>query len=240
VLSPQAAQIQRMFSAIAPRYDFLNHFLSLQIDKRWRRQATGRLRPVLSSPSARCLDLCCGTADLALEMSRWGPAQIIGSDFTHSMLRFGQQKIVSISRPAIPLVEADALNLPFASGLFDGLAIAFGLRNLDNPAAGLQEMARVLKPGGQLVILEFSRPENPIVRTLFQFYFFKILPLIGKRISRHHHAYSYLPQSVSAFPSQPQLQALIEQNGFSDVGYCNLSGGIAAIHEARRSASPLA
>lgn len=239
-ITSQAAQIQRMFSAIAPRYDFLNHLLSLRIDKRWRRKAIHSLHPVLSSPAARCLDLCCGTADMALGMSRCGPARIIGSDFTHSMLLCGQQKINAARDRTIPLVEADALRLPFPSASFDGLAIAFGLRNLVNPAAGLHEMARILKPGGRLVILEFSRPENPLFRVLFQLYFFKILPFIGKCISRHDSAYTYLPHSVSVFPTQLELKALIEKQGFGGVRYVNLSGGIAAIHEARRSTRPLA
>jgi demethylmenaquinone methyltransferase/2-methoxy-6-polyprenyl-1,4-benzoquinol methylase len=219
-----------MFSAIAPRYDFLNHFLSLNIDKAWRRRAARGLAPVLDIPGSRCLDLCCGTGDLAMEIRRQTPATIVGSDFSHAMLKLCQKKKSRRNAAPFSLVEADALQLPFPERCFDGAAIAFGLRNLDDPEKGLREMRRILKPQGRLVVLEFTKPAHPLFHQLFQLYFLKILPWIGNTISRHGTAYTYLPKSVIAFPDQNALVKLMTRSGFGEVGFENLTGGIAALH----------
>ena len=231
MLSARSSQIRDMFSAIAYRYDLLNHLLSFNIDKLWRRKAVNLLRKDLVRDRGLCLDLCCGTADLALEMSRRGKAQIVGCDFSHPMLQLGRQKIWKQNLDArIQVIEGDGLNLPFPSQTFDALGIAFGLRNLESVAGGLCEMCRVLKPGGKLIVLEFSKPTNPLFHKLFHFYFFSVLPGIGNYISKHKHAYTYLPNSVSQFPDQAELAKTLAHCGFQKVGYMNLSGGIAAIH----------
>ena len=231
MLSPKARQIRQMFSSIAPRYDLLNHLLSLNIDKSWRRKAVSLMRSNTSQQQSLWLDLCCGTGDLSLEMVRQGARRIISSDFSHPMLRLNLDKVRH--RGAIlevSVIEADALALPFPANTFDAVAIAFGLRNLESAESGLTEMNRVLKPGGRVVVLEFSKPTNAWFDRLFQRYFFNVLPRIGATLSRHHHAYTYLPESVSRFPNQANLAALFTACGFDGVGYQNLTGGIAAIH----------
>ena len=218
-----------MFSGIARRYDFLNHFLSLNIDKRWRRQVAEKLSDILNTPDAIVLDVACGTGDLSLELQHTAKAMVIGTDFCHSMLVIAAEKIDAADRP-IPVVEGDAMNLSFADESFDAVTIAFGLRNLSNFADGLVELRRVLKPGGRLAILEFSSPVVPGFRQLFNFYFAQILPRIGGAVSGSRGAYEYLPDSVSKFPDQKKLAAMLRETGFSNIEYKNLTGGIAAIH----------
>jgi len=231
MLSPKARQIRQMFSSIAPRYDLLNHLLSLNIDKSWRRRAVSLMCTGSTQQQSLWLDLCCGTGDLSLEMLRQGAHRIVSSDFSHPMLRLNLDKLRHRdSHSKISLVEADALTLPFPSNTFDAIAIAFGLRNLESPASGLREMHRVLKPGGRLVVLEFSKPTNALFDTLFQKYFFRVLPRLGAALSRHNHAYTYLPESVRLFPDQARLAAIFDACGFDAIGYVNLTGGIAAIH----------
>ena len=231
MLSPQSSEVRDMFSAIARRYDFLNHLLSFNIDTLWRQRAAAKLGSVLLKSDGLCLDLCCGTGDLALTISQRGVAQIVACDFSHPMLQLGHHKISKRNQSGrIRLIEADGLRLPFRSLVFDAVAIAFGLRNLDNVTSGLSEMARVLKPGGTLVVLEFSKPTNAMFDKIFQFYFFRILPQIGSLFSRHQDAYSYLPRSVRRFPDQRELAEMLIRCGFDKVSYVNLSGGIAAIH----------
>jgi demethylmenaquinone methyltransferase / 2-methoxy-6-polyprenyl-1,4-benzoquinol methylase len=231
MLSPKARQIRQMFSSIAPRYDLLNHLLSLNIDKSWRRKAVSLMRAGSNQQQALWLDLCCGTGDLSLEMLRQGAQNIVASDFSHPMLRLNLDKLRHRSIASqISLVEADALTLPFPANTFDGIAIAFGLRNLESPESGLAEMRRVLKPGGRVVVLEFSKPTNALFDRLFQTYFFNVLPRIGAVLSRHNHAYTYLPESVSQFPDQATLAGIFRACGFDRIGYVNLTGGIAAIH----------
>ncbi len=225
--------VRDMFSGIAGKYDLLNHVLSLNIDKRWRRSVRERLSDILGDQSAVVLDVACGTGDLSLELKRNANARVIGSDFCHPMLAIAKVKTDEASA-AIPYIEGDAMRLPFADSIFDAVTIAFGLRNLSNFADGLSELARVLKPGGKLVVLEFSSPVVPGFRGLFNFYFTKILPRIGGVVSGSKGAYEYLPDSVSKFPDQKGLAELMRSSGFRSVEFTNLTGGIAAIHTGRK------
>ncbi|MFN0120386.1 MAG: bifunctional demethylmenaquinone methyltransferase/2-methoxy-6-polyprenyl-1,4-benzoquinol methylase UbiE [Blastocatellia bacterium] len=220
-------QVRRMFGEIAPTYDRLNHLLSGNVDKRWRRFTTRQLAATLARPGAVALDLCCGTGDLALELAPH--ARVVACDFCHPMLVIARDK-TRRAATGITLAEADALSLPFADASFDVVTVAFGLRNLENVEAGLAEMHRVLRPGGRLGVLEFSRVIIPGARGLFEFYFNRILPRIGGLISGSPAAYTYLPQSVRNFPDQKRLAALMQTVGYSDVRYHNLWGGIAALH----------
>lgn len=220
-----ARAVRAMFLGIAGRYDLLNHLLSANIDKRWRRKVRQRLENVLSDPNAVVLDVACGTGDLSIELQRESKAKVIGTDFCRPMLAVAQGKAA-----AIPFVEGDAMNLSYADNSFDAVTIAFGLRNLSNFADGLKELHRILRPGGNLVVLEFSSPVVPGFRGLFNFYFAHVLPCIGGLVSGERGAYEYLPDSVSKFPDQKKLAKLFEDTGFSAVDYVNLTGGIAAIH----------
>jgi len=224
--SSKAVLVRSMFSEIAPRYDFLNHALSLNVDKRWRRFVIEKLADRLKD-GAVALDLCCGTADLSLELG--GRVPTLGMDFCHPMLTRGLTKVRSAGLP-ITLVEADALHVPIADGIFDVVTMGFGLRNLETPEGGLREIHRVLKGGGRCAILEFSRPVVPLFRGLFHLYFTRILPRIGNAVSRSGFAYQYLPDSVRAFPDQEGLKRLMQTVGFSNVRYYNLFGGVAAVH----------
>jgi demethylmenaquinone methyltransferase/2-methoxy-6-polyprenyl-1,4-benzoquinol methylase len=224
-----ARAVRDMFSGIAARYDLLNHVLSINIDKRWRRTVCKKLDEVLKDPGAVVLDVACGTGDLALELKRNAKASVIGSDFCHPMLAIAKKK-TSAAEVSIPYVEGDAMNLPFADKSFDALTIAFGLRNLSNFPDGLAALHRVLKPEGRIAILEFSTPTVPGLRGVFGFYFTRILPRIGGAVSGARAAYEYLPDSVSKFPDQQGLVDMMERTGFTSVEYTNLTGGIAAIH----------
>ncbi len=224
-----AKAVREMFAGIAGRYDLLNHVLSLNIDKRWRRIVSDELREILDRPDAKVLDVACGTGDLSLELNRNSKAQIIGTDFCGPMLAFAKSKSDGEAH-SIPYIEGDALALPFDDTEFDAVTIAFGLRNLANFTDGLKELGRILKPGGRLAILEFSAPIVPGFGQLFNFYFSHILPRIGGAVSGSRGAYEYLPDSVSKFPNQKNLVALMEQTGFASIKYRNLTGGIAALH----------
>jgi len=224
-----ARAVREMFSGIATKYDFLNHFLSANIDKRWRRLVSEKLKDVLENPNALVLDVACGTGDLSLELQKNARAKIFGTDFCRPMLDIASHKNDK-NAAKIPYIEADGMNLSFADGIFDAVTIAFGLRNFSNWQEGLRELHRVLKPGGKLVILEFSTPVIPGFRGLFQFYFSSILPRIGGAVSGSRGAYEYLPDSVSRFPDQKNLARMMRETGFSDVEYKNLTGGVAAIH----------
>ncbi len=224
-----ARAVREMFSGIATKYDFLNHFLSVNIDKRWRRLVVRKLTEILENPQATILDVACGTGDLSVELSKSGRAKIIGTDFCRPMLAIAREKNPK-NNFSIPYIEADGMNLSFADQSFDAVTIAFGLRNFSNWQAGLRELHRVLKPDGKLVILEFSTPIVPGFRQAFQFYFSNVLPRIGGAVSGSRGAYEYLPNSVSKFPDQKNLASMMSQTGFSNVEYKNLTGGIAAIH----------
>ena len=218
-----------MFSGIAGKYDFLNHFLSLNIDKGWRRKVRQKLEPVLNDSNAVVLDVACGTGDLSFELQHDAKARVIGTDFCRPMLAVAADRGNKSGSP-IPFVEADAMNLSFPADSFDALTIAFGLRNLPNFANGLKELHRVIKPGGQIAVLEFSSPVVPGFRQVFNFYFNQVLPRIGGLVSGSRGAYEYLPDSVSKFPAQKALVELMRETGFTSVEYTNLTGGIAAIH----------
>jgi len=222
-----AKAVREMFSGIALRYDLLNHLLSLNIDKRWRKIVADEMRDILEREDGVVLDVACGTGDLTLELQRGANAAVIGTDFCRPMLTVAQQKK---AEAGVPYVEADALCLPFGDSTFDALSIAFGLRNLADVRAGLTELLRVLKPTGRLFILEFSDPVIPGFRQLFNFYFSHILPFIGGVVSGSRGAYEYLPDSVSKFPAQRELLGMMESVGFQNVAFRNLTGGIAALH----------
>jgi demethylmenaquinone methyltransferase/2-methoxy-6-polyprenyl-1,4-benzoquinol methylase len=224
-----AAAVREMFSGIATKYDFLNHFLSANVDKRWRRLVSQKLRDVLENPSAQVLDVACGTGDLSVELQKSGKAKVFGTDFCRPMLEIAADKNAKNAQN-IPYIEADGMNLSFADQTFDAVTIAFGLRNFSNWQNGLIELHRILKTGGKLVILEFSTPVIPGFRQAFQFYFSNVLPRIGGAVSGSRGAYEYLPDSVSKFPDQKNLAKMMNETGFSDVEYKNLTGGIAAIH----------
>jgi demethylmenaquinone methyltransferase/2-methoxy-6-polyprenyl-1,4-benzoquinol methylase len=229
-----ARAVRDMFSGIARRYDLLNHVLSVNIDKRWRRLVRTKLADVLENENAVVLDVACGTGDLSIELQKGAKAKVVGSDFCRPMLDIAQDKTNGLSLK-IPYVEGDAMSLPFADESFDALTIAFGLRNLSNFADGLKELHRVIKKGGKIAILEFSTPVVPGFRGLFRLYFTQILPRIGGAVSGSRGAYEYLPDSVSKFPDQKRLADLMRETGFTDVEYKNLTGGIAAIHTGTRS-----
>ncbi|HEX8288112.1 MAG TPA: bifunctional demethylmenaquinone methyltransferase/2-methoxy-6-polyprenyl-1,4-benzoquinol methylase UbiE [Pyrinomonadaceae bacterium] len=228
-----AKAVREMFSGIAGKYDFLNHFLSVNTDKRWRRLVREKLEDVLKDQNALVLDVACGTGDLSLELQKNSNAKVIGTDFCRPMLAIARDKNEK-NNERIPYVEADGMNLSFADTSFDAVTIAFGLRNFSNWQNGLKELHRVLKKGGRLVILEFSTPVVPGFKQIFNLYFTQILPRIGGAVSGSRGAYEYLPDSVSRFPGQKGLAEMMRQTGFSDIEYKNLTGGIAAIHSGMR------
>ena len=221
--------VREMFSGIAGKYDVLNHVLSINIDKSWRRLVRQKLPGVLANPDAIILDVACGTGDLSIELASHAKARVIGSDFCRPMLAIAKDKSSASDLP-IPYLESDAMRMPFADSSVDAVTIAFGLRNLSNFREGLAELNRILKPGGKLVVLEFSSPIVPGFRALFDFYFTQILPRIGGLVSGSRGAYEYLPDSVSKFPNQKRLVEMMKEVGFESVEYTNLTGGIAAIH----------
>lgn len=219
-----------MFTAIAPRYDFLNRVLSLNIDRRWRRRAVARLAWE-ARPGGTYLDVCAGTMDLAAELARQAGfyGTVFGADFVVPMLARGRTKAAR----AVP-VAADALTLPFPDASFDGAMIGFGLRNLADLDAGLREAARVLKPGARFVVLEFTTPRLAPVRAVYLFYFRRVLPIVGRVVSKHTDAYTYLPESVLAFPDPDAFAARFAAAGFRDVRYDVMTGGICALHHGAR------
>ena len=230
-----AAHVREMFGRIAPRYDLLNHLLSLDIDKVWRRRVAKRCSAVLNNPAARVLDLCCGTGDLALAFRKEAPvgAEIVGSDFVPDMLARARAKAAACGA-GVTFVEADALSLPFSDGSFDLVSCSFGFRNLANYERGMLEIFRVLKPGGAAAILEFGEPRGKLFGSLYRFYFRQLLPRLGGLISGNNSAYTYLPSSVSKFPSAEALQSLFERVGYTNVGFIRWTGGIVTLHTARK------
>jgi demethylmenaquinone methyltransferase / 2-methoxy-6-polyprenyl-1,4-benzoquinol methylase len=237
-LNPQetahSVAVKQMFAGIAKRYDLLNHVLSLNIDKRWRRRVRTEIQDILDDKDAVVLDVACGTGDLSLELKRDTQATVIGTDFCRPMLSVAKKK-TKVANAQIPYLEADAMSLSFADDTFDALTIAFGLRNLPNFENGLKELHRILKPSGKLIVLECSHPPMPGFRQLYHFYFGSILPRIGGIVSGSSGAYKYLPDSVSKFPHQVELVNLMEIAGFQHVKYKNLTGGIAALHSGTKT-----
>ncbi len=224
-----AKAVREMFSGIAKKYDFLNHFLSVNTDKRWRRLVKKKLEDVLSDENATVLDVACGTGDLSVELQTNAKAKVIGTDFCRPMLAVAKNKNPK-NKLSIPYLEADGMNLSFADNSFDAVTIAFGLRNFSNWRDGLIELHRILKTGGKLAILEFSTPIVPGFKQIFNLYFTQVLPRIGGAVSGSRGAYEYLPDSVSRFPDQKNLAKMMREVGFETVEYKNLTGGIAAIH----------
>jgi demethylmenaquinone methyltransferase/2-methoxy-6-polyprenyl-1,4-benzoquinol methylase len=225
-------QVREMFTQIAPRYDLLNHLLSGQLDRLWRARTARRLRPILDRADAVVLDLCCGTGDLALSLSRAGRARIFGADFSHAMLVRARQKSGQVGR--MPILEADALRLPFAEASFDLITTAFGFRNLANYEAGLREIQRILKPGGTVAILEFTEPPAGLLGSFYRFYFRNILPRIGGLISGDSSAYTYLPKSVSRFFHPAELAFLMASVGYASPKFEVWTFGTVALHTANK------
>ncbi|MDT8340218.1 MAG: ubiquinone/menaquinone biosynthesis methyltransferase [Longimicrobiales bacterium] len=221
-------QVRTLFSEIAPRYDLLNHVLSANIDRAWRRRAVDRLGWE-AYPEGLYLDACAGTYDLSLELADRPDfrGRVVASDFAQPMLVVGQDKLAGA--PVVP-VCGDTLRLPFPDGLFHGATVGFGVRNLADLDRGLEEFRRVLRPGARLVVLEFTVPPNRVVRGLYHFYFHHVLPRVGRLVSGHPWAYTYLPESVKEFPGPEALAGRMARAGFSRTGYRLLTGGIAALH----------
>lgn len=237
-------KVREMFTQIAPRYDLLNHLLSVQLDRLWRARTAKLLRSGLERPDALALDLCCGTGDLAFALAKAGKARIIGADFAHTMLVRAREKAAALfpkkfALPAAPgpFFEADALHLPFADSSFDLVTTAFGFRNLTNYEAGLREIQRVLKPGGTVAILEFTEPPANLWGDLYRWYFCNVLPRIGGLISGDRAAYKYLPKSVARFFRPPELAALMTAVGYQSVDYRVWTFGTVALHTATRPSS---
>jgi demethylmenaquinone methyltransferase/2-methoxy-6-polyprenyl-1,4-benzoquinol methylase len=220
-------KIRTMFDQISPRYDFLNHLLSLNSDVLWRRKAAALL-----AGAKRVLDVCSGTGDMALEIHRrWG-AEVVGSDFAFRMLEIGHLKAARKSAsPRVRFQQADTLRLPYKDGVFDASTVAFGIRNVVDTERGIREMTRVIRTGGRVVILEFTLPENALLRQGYLAYFGNVLPRIGRMIARSEiDAYKYLPDSVARWPRPDELKAMMERAGLRDVSYDLVFGGVAAIH----------
>jgi demethylmenaquinone methyltransferase / 2-methoxy-6-polyprenyl-1,4-benzoquinol methylase len=233
-------QVREMFGRIAPRYDFLNHFLSASFDKLWRKRTAECFAATLRDPNARVLDLCCGTGDLLFAFAREvrksrgeERARLLGADFALPMLDLAKKKN-SQRRERAVFLGADALALPFADSRFDLVSAAFGFRNLANYKDGLREMRRVLRPGGALAILEFCEPEAGPLAALYRFYFTRILPRVGGAISGSGEAYSYLPASVERFPHPDILKVWIKEVGFTNVKYERWTCGAVALHTSVR------
>ncbi len=225
-------QVEQMFDNIAPKYDFLNHFLSLGIDKLWRKKAVSILSDFRSEI---LLDVATGTGDFAVAAAKLNPKKIIGFDISEQMLAVGRTKVKRLGLDQIiEFRKGDSEAMPFQTEQFDAITVAFGVRNFENLEGGLQEFFRVLKPDGVVIILEFSKPRYFPMKQFYLFYFFKILPFIGRRISKDSSAYSYLPESVMAFPDDQKFLDVLQKVGFSRTTQKRLTFGIATIYIAQK------
>jgi demethylmenaquinone methyltransferase/2-methoxy-6-polyprenyl-1,4-benzoquinol methylase len=237
-----ARAVREMFTAIAPRYDLLNHVLSFNIDRLWWRRTAREFRPVLSRPEARVLDLCCGTGDMTFALRRQARSacpQILGADFSHAMLQRARVKSADRSLhtsryPAPGWVEADALNLPFPDGHFNLVTSAFGFRNLADYDAGLREIARVLRSGGECGILDFSEPKGAMGR-VYRIYFKEVLPCVGTLISGVRGPYAYLPASVERFPEPDEMLARMRHAGLAEASWTPYTFGIAGLYRGKKT-----
>jgi len=225
-------QITTMFDAVAPRYDFLNQLLSLGIHKGWRKKSINQLQ---SRQPKTILDIATGTADFAIEAMRLNPEKVIGIDISEGMLNLGKEKIAKLGlQKKIELLVADSENLPFVDNSFDAITVGFGVRNFENLEKGLREMHRVLKPGGTMIILEFSKPRHFPVKQLYTIYFRYITPFIGKLFSKDSSAYHYLPESVNAFPDGLDFLNILTKIGLKAARAQTLSYGIASIYSSEK------
>lgn len=224
------SQVENMFDGIAPKYDFLNHFLTLNIDSCWRKAA---VKMLTVAPHSKFLDVASGTGDLALAIyKKKNPDQIVGIDISDGMLEFGRRKIKKKGlENIITFKQENCENLSFKDQEFEAATIGFGIRNFQHPDKGLDEIFRVLKPQGELVVLEFSRPSNKLFRVIYDLYFKSVLPLIGKLFSKHNFAYNYLPQSVLDFPYGENFANMMRTAGFEDIQYKPLTFGIAMVYK---------
>lgn len=225
-------QVELMFDNIAPRYDFLNHFLSLGIDKLWRKKA---IRILSEYKTSSILDVATGTGDFAIAASKLKPSKIVAFDISEQMLNVGRIKSVKLGLSnLIEFKKGDSESMPFSDRQFDAITVAFGVRNFENLEKGLKEFHRVLKPEGVVVILEFSKPKYFPFKQFYFFYFFTILPLVGKMVSKDSSAYSYLPESVMAFPDDQKFLSVLKNCGFSRSKQKRLTFGIATIYIAQK------
>lgn len=223
-------QVERMFDTISPKYDLLNRVFSMGTDQAWRRRV---MRLVAQEPVDHLLDVATGTADLALMAARQVP-QVTGADISEGMLAYGREKVKKAGvEGRVRLVKADAADLPFPEATFDAITIAFGVRNFEDLERGIRGMLQVLKPGGRLFVLEFSRPKG-LLRPFFRFYFHHVMPAIGRLVSKDAVAYSYLPASVEAFPEGADFEAILARSGGREVRSEKLSGGIATLYITRK------
>lgn len=229
--------VREMFTSIAPRYDLLNHVLSFNIDRLWWRRTARTFRDIVSRPDARILDLCCGTGDMTFALRRQAgnsSAQILGADFSHAMLQRATEKTPAAQNGSRPRwIEADALNLPFPNEHFDLVTSAFGFRNLADYDAGLREIVRVLRPGGECGILDFGEPKGAM-GALYRIYFKQVLPRVGTMISGVRGPYAYLPASVERFPPPQEMQARMKDAGFADVNWTPYTFGIAGLFHGKK------
>lgn len=229
-MATKKVQVAKMFDAISGKYDFLNHFLSLGIDIRWRKKAIGLL--VKTKPKL-ILDVATGTGDFAIEALRLNPDKVVGVDISDGMLEMGRKKMKFHGyESVIELMTGDSENLPFEDNKFDAVIVGFGVRNFENLEKGLAEMLRVTRPGGQVVILEFSKPRIFPMKQLYTFYFKYILPKIGKIFSRDSSAYTYLPESVQAFPDGDDFISILSKLGYQNAACQTLTFGISSLYTA--------